>query len=64
MQMNIILKFESASIRYKCLWNLNLIDSGVGTVTVRPILRYYTELNFHAGKLGESNDCVADDLIT
>ena len=37
---------------------------GVGTVTIKPILRYYTELNFHAGKLGELNDCVADDLIT
>ena len=31
---------------------------GVGTVTIKPILHYYSELNFHTGKLGELNDLI------
>lgn len=36
---------------------------GIGMVTIKPILCYYSKFNFYTGKLGEFNDCMADDLI-
>lgn len=36
---------------------------GVGTVTIKAILGYYSKLHLYAEKLSESNDFLDDDLI-